>query len=167
MAIYHQSASSASLRTIYLAARLSPMNGWIVILALGTGVGTLALRRILARLEHGDPIIATFSRGSAKVEQALIATIRLSSGEMGAKEERDRIIALQHQLSDSIQNSSAGELDGDEWGGGTCTIYMYGPSAERLLSLALPILRQFHAPAGSYLIKRCGDSDEHGHRIPF
>ena len=86
---------------------------------------------------------------------------------MGEKEERDRIVALQRQLSDAIENSSAGELDGDEWGGGTCTIYMYGRSAERLLSLTWPILKEFRASAGSYLITRCGDSDEEERRIPL
>lgn len=141
------------------------MNGWIVILALGTSVITLALRRILWKRQHGDPLVPRLS--GAKVEQALIATITLSSDGMGEKDERDRIIALQHQLSDAIENSAAGELDGDEWGGGTCTIYMYGPSAARLFSLTWPILKEFHAPAGSYLIKRCGDSDEEGDRIPL
>ena len=86
---------------------------------------------------------------------------------MGEKEERDRILALQHQLSEAIENSSAGELDGDEWGGGTCTIYMYGRSAERMLSLTWPILKEFHAPSGSYVIKRFGDSDEGDQRIPL
>ncbi len=143
------------------------MNDWIVILGLGGSIGTFALRRLLTKLEHGDPIIGRLNGAGVKAEQALIATIRLSTGEMGAKEERDRIIALQHQLSDAIENSSAGELDGDEWGGGTCTIYMYGPSAERLLSVTWPILKAFHAPAGSYLIKRCGDLEEEPHRIPL
>jgi len=74
---------------------------------------------------------------------------------------------LEHQLSDAIENSSAGELDGDEWGGGTCTIYMYGPDAERLLSVTLPILKTFHAPLGSYVVRWDKNSNEKGHRIPI
>lgn len=94
-------------------------------------------------------------------------TIRLCSGDMGDKEERGRITTLEHELAAAIENVSAGGFDGDEYGGGTCTMYMYGPSAERLLSVTWPILREFHAPSGSYVIKRCGTSDEDEHRIPL
>jgi len=100
-------------------------------------------------------------------EEALIAAIKLRSGDMGTEQERDRISALEQQLSKAIKNSSAGDFDGDEYGGGTCTIYMYGPSAERLLSVALPILKKFNAPSGSYVIKRFGKPGAKQTRIPL
>lgn len=154
------------------------MNGRLVVLALVGGVVISALRRTLTSLENGDPIflnMTSFRRlwsrelnsNTQEEAQALIVTIRLCSGDMGDKEERGRIIALEHQLSAAIEDPSAGEFDGDEYGGGTWTMYMYGPSAERLLALTWPILREFHAPAGSYVIKRCGSSDEDEHRIPL
>jgi hypothetical protein len=93
---------------------------------------------------------------SATEEQALIATIRLRSGNMGSAEERGRIVALEDQLSDAIKHSGAGEFYGDEYGGGVCTIYMFGLSAERLFTVTLPILNKFRAPAGSFVIKRYG-----------
>ena len=86
---------------------------------------------------------------------------------MGDKDERRRILELEHQLSEAIEKSSAGELDGDEFGGGTCTIYMYSSSAEELYSVISPILRAFRAPSGSYITKRCGSSDGQERRIPF
>ena len=89
-------------------------------------------------------------------EQALIVTIKLRSGDMGSTEERGRIFALEDQLSDAIRHSAAGEYDGDEWGGGLCTIYTYGPSAARLFTVTSPILKKFRAPTGSYVIKRYG-----------
>jgi hypothetical protein len=92
----------------------------------------------------------------ATEEQALIATIKLRSGDMGSTEERARIMLLEDQLADAIKHSEAGEFDGDEYGGGVCTIYMYGPSAERLFTVTLSILKKFRAPAGSYVIKRYG-----------
>ena len=92
----------------------------------------------------------------AAEEQAVIATIKLRSRNMGSNEERDRISALENQLSDAIKHSSAGEFDGDEYGDGVCTIYMYGPSAERLLTVTLPILKKFRALQGSYVVKRHG-----------
>jgi len=73
------------------------------------GIAILALRGILTKLEHGDPILPKFSSAATEGEQALIVTIKLTSGEMGDKEERSRIIALQHQLSDAIENSGVGE----------------------------------------------------------
>ena len=142
------------------------MNIGPILWGLVGGVGVLALRGILTKLEHGDPVLPKLSGAPANEEQALIVTIRLCYGEMGNKAERKRIIALEHQLSDAIENSSAGELDGDEYGGGECTIYIYGPSAERLLSVAWPILREFRAPSGSYLVKRCGTTTEE-QRIPL
>jgi hypothetical protein len=93
---------------------------------------------------------------NAAEEQAVIATIKLNSGDMGSTEERQRVTALEDQLSDAIKRSSTGEFDGDEYGGGVCTVYMYGPSAERLFAAVLPILKKFRAPKGSYVVKRYG-----------
>lgn len=104
---------------------------------------------------------------SAAEEQALIATIKLCSGDMGNTEERGRIAALEDQLAEAIKHSGAGDFDGDEYGAGVCTIYMYGPSADRLLGVTLPILKKFHAPAGSYLTKRYGKPGAKENRIPL
>jgi hypothetical protein len=150
------------------------MNPGPIIWGIAVGITVLALRGILSRLENGDTILpklrsfSELSGGTSRdEEEALIATIQLDSGGMGDRDERRRILDLEHQLSDAIENSSTGELDGDEFGGGTCTIYMYGPSAERLFSVTWPILKSFHAPSGSYIIKRCGNSDAEEHRIPL
>jgi len=153
------------------------MNGRELIWAFAIVVATFVLRRTLARFENGEPIFpklrsfkrlwAGGSRSAGAEAQDLIVTIKLCSGDMGDKEERRRITILEHQLSAAIEDASAGEFDGDEYGGGTCTMYLYGPSAERLLSLTWPILREFQAPPGSYLIKRCGSSDADEHRIPL
>lgn len=92
---------------------------------------------------------------AATEEQALIVTIKLGSA-TGGEDERRRIAAMEDELSAAIEKSDAGEFDGDEFGEGVCTIYTYGPSAERLFSLALPILKKFRPPAGSYAVKRYG-----------
>lgn len=93
---------------------------------------------------------------NAADEQAVIVNIRLTSGDMGNPEERKRIVALEEQLAAAIKESGAGDFDGDEFGNGFCTIYMYSPSADRLFTVVQPVLKKFHAPAGSYLIKRYG-----------
>ena len=89
-------------------------------------------------------------------EQALIVTIQLHSGDMGDAAERQRIFALENELSAAVKESGAGEFDGDEFGEGVCTIYMYGLSAEQLFLVTRPILRKFSPPTGSYFIKRYG-----------
>jgi len=89
-------------------------------------------------------------------EQAVIVKIRLNSGDMGNSEERKQILILEDQLAAAIKGSGAGDFDGDEFGSGFCTIYMYGPSADRLFAVVQPVLKKFRAPAGSYVIKRYG-----------
>jgi hypothetical protein len=103
----------------------------------------------------------------AAEEQALIATIKLRSGDMGSTEERGRVAALEEKLSEAIKRSGAGDFDGDEYGAGVCTIYMYGPNADRLLAVTLPILKKFRAPAGSYVTRRYGKPGAKEDRIPL
>ena len=144
------------------------MNPGPIVWGLVGGIAVLGLRWMLSRLEHGRTILPSFNFSKAKSrddEEALIATIILSSGDMGGENERRRILELEHQLSEAIERSSTGEFDGDEFGGGTCTIYMYGPCAEKLFAVAWPILTAFHAPSGSYVTKRSGNSETD--RIPL
>jgi hypothetical protein len=93
---------------------------------------------------------------NAAEEQALIITIPLHSGKTGNADELKRLHALEDQLIVSIKESGAGEYDGNEIGEGVFTIYIYGPSAERLFAVVRPILKKFRPPTGSFLIKRYG-----------
>ena len=123
----------------------------------------MATRRIVACLVFGSILLVlccTRFRSSRVVnaadEQAVIVNIRLTSGDMGNPEERKRIAALEEQLAAAIKKAGAGDFDGDEFGNGFCTIYMYSPSADRLFIVVQPVLKKFRAPTGSYLIKRYG-----------
>jgi hypothetical protein len=98
-------------------------------------------------------------------EQAFIATLKLGSGDMGTPEERQRISALEEQISAAIDEADAGEFDGNEYGGGACTLYMYGPSAEQLFTIVFPILKTFRPAAGSYVVKRYGKPGAQKERI--
>jgi len=93
---------------------------------------------------------------NAADEQALIVKIPLHSGKTGNADELKRLHALEDQLIVGIKESGAGEYDGNEIGEGVFTIYIYGPSAERLFAVVRPILRKFRPPTGSFLIKRYG-----------
>jgi hypothetical protein len=86
---------------------------------------------------------------------------------MGSDEERQRIHDLEDRLADSIRRSAVGDFDGDEYGGGYCTIYMYGPSAEALFRAIEPELKRYSAHAGSYALKRHGKPGSKQDRIPL
>jgi hypothetical protein len=77
---------------------------------------------------------------SAGEQQALIATIKLRSGDMGSPDERARIVTLENQLSDAIKNSAVKSLMATSTAM-AFAIYMYGPSADRLLTVTLPSSR--------------------------
>ena len=101
----------------------------------------------------------------AAEEQAVILKLKLVSGPMGNEEERKRITELEDQLANAIKQSSSGDFDGDEYGDGFCTLYMYGPSAERLFTSVQPSLKGFRAASGSYVIKRYGKPGSKQDRI--
>src|SRR6266508_2824430 len=88
---------------------------------------------------------------STAEEQALIVTLKLTDAD-----DTERIHTLEDRLSTAIKKASAGEFDGDEFGKGVCTLYMYGPDAELLYRTTIQILREYQPAKGSYLIKRFG-----------
>ena len=115
-------------------------------------------------------MLRTFRRnGTVKAaeEQAVILKLKLAAGQMGTDEERQRIHDLEGRLSDAIKRSAVGDFDGDEYGDGYCTIYMYGPSADALFGAIKPSLKSFHAQPGSYALKRYGKPGSKQDRIPL
>jgi hypothetical protein len=87
----------------------------------------------------------------AAEQQTLLVTIRLSSDS-----DVERVYALEDKISTVLKKASAGEFDGDEFGKGTCTLYMYGPSAQRLFDVVIPLIKEFHPRKGSYIVKQFG-----------
>src|ERR1700733_13311035 len=75
---------------------------------------------------------------SSGVEQALIITIPFN-GKSGSNEAVQHLYKLEDELSKAIQHSHAGEYDGNEISDATFTMYAYGPSADKLFEIALPI----------------------------
>jgi hypothetical protein len=50
---------------------------------------------------------------------------------------------LEDQLEEAIQQAEVGEYDGNEFGPGRVTLFMYGPDAEALFRVVEPILRDY------------------------
>jgi len=94
--------------------------------------------------------------------------LSLSDTEFGKEEERSKIQKLEDDLITAIQKKpGTGEFNGDEFGDGVCTIYVYGPSATQLFDLTIPILLDFQAPGGSFVIKRFGAPGAKEERTPL
>ena len=88
-------------------------------------------------------------------EHAVIVSITLAD-QWPSDQEREELHALQDDLGAAIDAADAGEFDGDEWGEGACTIYMYGPSADHLWEAIAPVLEKRPFPKGSYARRRYG-----------
>ncbi|KUM26263.1 hypothetical protein AU467_23185 [Mesorhizobium loti] len=90
------------------------------------------------------------------MEQAVIVYLLLSGGQFGALQERQSVQVLEDRLNQVVSDAGAGEFDGDEFGEGKCTLYLYGPDAEKLFHVIEPVLKSSPVAAGGYAIKRFG-----------
>lgn len=92
------------------------------------------------------------------MEQAVIAHLSLKDDPFGSEREREIIIELAEMLHRAIDEQGVGEFDGEEFGGGRCVLYMYGPDADRLFGVVEPILKSVPLSHGGFAIKRYGDA---------
>lgn len=98
------------------------------------------------------------------VEQALVITISLTDG---SRNEMRRLHKLEDELINAINRSRAGDYDGNEKGDWTFTMYVYGPSADKLFDVVRPTLAKYRLPAGSQAVKRYGEPGAREERIPL
>jgi hypothetical protein len=89
-------------------------------------------------------------------EHAVIVHLTLSAPGFGAGDERQAIHGLTDRLDAAITAAGAGEFDGDEFGAGTCTLYMYGPDADALFAAVESELRASPLTRGGHAIRRYG-----------
>lgn len=95
-------------------------------------------------------------RVTATGNQAVLVHLKLSDDGFGGEAERESIFQLEQELEKAITAARAGEFDGNEFGEGQCTLYMYGPSAEALFRAIAPILESSPLARGATVIKRAG-----------
>ena len=72
---------------------------------------------------------------------------------------------LQHELDAVLEAANAGEVDGDEFGGGECTIYIYGPNADAIWAAIEPVLAQKTLFPGAFAIKQYDEDGDREERI--
>ena len=98
------------------------------------------------------------STGKKLPEQAVLIHLKLSNQKFGTRDEMDAIHALSHKLEELIKARHLGEFDGDEFGQGECTLYMYGPNADALFAGIEPLLRASSLTKAGWATKRYGDA---------
>ncbi|MGO8986024.1 MAG: hypothetical protein ACLQFM_14665 [Terriglobales bacterium] len=127
------------------------------------------LVRVLAVMVIYEACVIKIPRANASgpAEEALIVKIPFNAQKHGANDEVERLYKLEGELIQALEHSHVGEYDGNEIGEGTFTMYAYGPSANKLLEVALPVLMKHNLPTGSYAVKRYGKPGAKQERIPL
>lgn len=90
-------------------------------------------------------------------DHAVLVHLKLSSGEFGEEEERERIGQLGDRLDDLVQKADVGEFDGDEYGDGECVLYFYGGNADKLYAAMEPTLLLSPLSPGGHAVKQYGE----------
>jgi hypothetical protein len=98
-------------------------------------------------------------------EQALIVKIKLSDDNLGSDGDKKMILDIENRIEHVIEENGLGEFDGDEFGEGFCTMYIYGESVDAILESVDSIFRDSRLPSCSYLIKRYGNPGSYEERI--
>jgi hypothetical protein len=102
---------------------------------------------------------AATTHGGAVSEHAMSAHYALQGDGFGSALERESIRLIERALSSALEASGAGELDGDEFGGGEAVLYVYGVDADRKFRTAEVILRSCSLrPA--HVVLRYGKADD-------
>jgi hypothetical protein len=103
---------------------------------------------------------------AAAPKEWIAVCLRLSGREYGEDNEREVIREFSRELDSEIRVHNVGTFDGDEYGGGECSLFMYGPNADKLFSTIEPLLRRWDKLKGGHVIKRYGSPDA-SERIEF
>ena len=118
------------------------------------------LKRLLL-IGSASTLAAPTAAQAAKVEHALIVTT------VGVPVTPKDVFAIEDELRQAFAQLSVGEVDGNEIAvdGSEALIYMYGPDAEAMFAVALPILRSHPATARSRAMLRFGDVSDKSARV--
>jgi hypothetical protein len=93
-------------------------------------------------------------------DQAVIAHLKLSDAGFGTPAERQELMSFEPRLEEAIKTAGVGVFDGNEFGGGECVWYMYGPDADALYRAVAPFIREAATREGSFVVKRRGAPGE-------
>lgn len=90
-------------------------------------------------------------------EQDVLVVLRLSNRLMGTADERRRLEQFGEELETAVVEAGVGEYDGEEIGGGECTLFFAGPDAARIAEVLLPLLQHRDLCRGGKLVRQSGE----------
>jgi hypothetical protein len=96
----------------------------------------------------------------ATPEHAVILHLPLSAKGFGAKDEVVVCQQIEEDLEQEIDRAGAGEMDGNEIGDGECTLFMYGPDADKLFAAIASRARSSRLGKRAWATKRYGSVDD-------
>jgi len=97
-------------------------------------------------------------------DASITVTYTIEGDGSGTNPAVDALAELEDQLIDAIEPRGIGELDGDEFGDGTVTLYLYGPDLEPLWNKVKPILEKY-PPRPAWAELRDGGPEQPATRI--
>lgn len=112
----------------------------------------------LSRDSAGTPAVSVDVPPAPAGEDHAVLVHLVLRGEYGSPDDREAVFALEDRLEAAIDAMDAGELDGNEFGGGEVVLYLYGPSKDRLWQAVEADVRAVATP-GSYVLLRAGGPD--------
>jgi hypothetical protein len=78
---------------------------------------------------------------------------------MGTHDEREQVDAFADELEAAVVEAGVGEYDGNELGGGECTLFFTTPDVDRLLEVLRPLLKRSPLCRGGHLVRMVADAD--------
>src|SRR4029077_1964134 len=94
------------------------------------------------------------------VKQAVILHLPLAGKGFGEKDEDLVCQQIEDELEGEIDRAGVGEMDGNEIGEGECTLFMYGPDADKLFAAIASRARSSRFGRRAWAIKRYGSVDD-------
>ena len=89
-------------------------------------------------------------------EQCVKISIPLKGGETVSEKDVLGMKELGALMASSIEKNAVGEYDGDEFGGGVCTHYLYGPDADAIYRVISNAISNAPLAKGASIIVRYG-----------
>ena len=100
-------------------------------------------------------------------EHCVRVTFDLGAPGFGAAAERGAVHAFTNLLAAAVEAAAVGAFDGDEFGGGECSIFMSGPDADRIFAVVDPLLRAWPVAQGGVAVRRYGPPGAPEQRVTF
>lgn len=90
-------------------------------------------------------------------ERDILVVLKLSNRQMGTHQERQDLERFADELAAAVEEAGVGEYDGDELGGGECTLFFCGPDEDKLLTVLRPLLKRSPLCRGAMLVRMVDD----------